>query len=336
MRTLSVVIPFFNTEAPYFERCISSLDCGRGAKLEVIVVDDGSDDDSSYELNAITDGSGLDISVYRKANGGQSSARRYGLERARGEFVLFMDSDDYVDGVAFASLIDILEDFDSDILCFNYDVVSPDGSVLNRNDVWVGGVLPIDLRQGIFCSDSLWRQVYRVQALRRSEVDFVQGVRIGEDLATAVSFLVAIGSASSVGLSVYRYVRRPTSTLGAPPRSSMMDIVAAFDAMESMLGSRLKPYRYEVEWLSIVHILYWNGIRIIQECGPDDELRGRLFGWMDERFPSWRENPYLSTEIMARSLSFRLVVGGHWRTYYIQFRIKRMLKMSGNRFGSCL
>ena len=91
----SFVVPIYNVEA-YLERCIESIISQTYGDFEVILVDDGSPD-SSLEICRKYEKMDDRISVYSKENGGLSDARNYGLARASGEYVIFVDSDDYID-----------------------------------------------------------------------------------------------------------------------------------------------------------------------------------------------------------------------------------------------
>lgn len=103
---LSVIVPVYNTEH-YIGRCIESILASTYKKLELILVDDGSSDKSlavcqSYEKQDKR------VRLFRKANGGMSSARNVGMDAMRGRYLAFVDSDDYIDEKMYEALISIL------------------------------------------------------------------------------------------------------------------------------------------------------------------------------------------------------------------------------------
>lgn len=100
---VSVIIPAFNAEKT-IEKCVDSVVSQTYGDLEVVVVDDGSKD-GSFELIQKLAASGDRIKYYHKENGGVSSARNIGLEHARGEWILFLDSDDWLFPDAIESLV---------------------------------------------------------------------------------------------------------------------------------------------------------------------------------------------------------------------------------------
>lgn len=116
---VSVIVPVFNTEK-YVSQCLDSIVNQSYPNMEVIIVDDGSTDDSAsiYSQYAFKNSA---VSVVQKKNGGLSSARNAGLSAAHGDYITFIDSDDYYLSVdAVSKLVEILLHYDVDISCCNY------------------------------------------------------------------------------------------------------------------------------------------------------------------------------------------------------------------------
>lgn len=323
MKALSVIIPFYNTQEQLFRKCLSSLMCERVAEIEIIVVDDGSSTDFAKTLDDVVGAFDVPISVFRKANGGQNSARCYGVQHATGRYLFFVDSDDWVDTKALDEVLDILVKREPEILAFNYCVVDGEDRVIERHDRWSLEYASMDVKKGVLVTDSLCTQIYRADSIRVA--DFVQGVRIGEDLASAVRILLSIGEASTVGISLYRYVKGHASALSRPADDSLFDVAKAFEAIMSLPREATSPFGEEIEWLAICHVLFWNGVRIVQCCGPDDRLKERLFAWMEQVFPSWRNNSYFERDRKSRQLVFRLIVSGKWKAYCRLWRAKSVV-----------
>ena len=92
---ITVIVPVYNI-LDYLPRCVYSITAQTYGNLEIILVDDGSTDGTGELCDRLAQEDGR-ISVYHKENGGSSSARNLALEKAGGEYVGFVDSDDYVD-----------------------------------------------------------------------------------------------------------------------------------------------------------------------------------------------------------------------------------------------
>lgn len=118
---ISVIVPVYNVEAT-LERCLDSILAQAEVELEVILVDDGSND----SCGQICESYAKDYSqivLIRQANGGLSAARNSGLAVARGRYVAFIDSDDYVLPGMFSNLLCTAKEFDADICCCGYTKV---------------------------------------------------------------------------------------------------------------------------------------------------------------------------------------------------------------------
>lgn len=108
---ISVIIPIYNGEN-YLYRCIKSLLDQTYKNFEILLIDDGSIDDSRKICKEFAENKYPRIKYYYKTNGGTSSARNYGIEKAKGNYISFMDQDDYVDKNHIKNFINNLGDYD--------------------------------------------------------------------------------------------------------------------------------------------------------------------------------------------------------------------------------
>ena len=131
MKKLSVIVPVYNVEK-YLERCVNSIINQTYTNLEIILVDDGSTDRSGVMCDDYAK-SDLRIQVIHKVNGGLSDARNAGIEASTGEYLAFIDSDDYIDSTMFQEMIVALEGTGSDVALCNYECVDEEGKLLPEN-----------------------------------------------------------------------------------------------------------------------------------------------------------------------------------------------------------
>ncbi len=118
MELISVIIPVYNQEK-YLNKCIDSLLTGTYKNIECIIVDDGSTDNSPELCDEYKKDDR--VVVIHKKNGGLSSARKAGFDVSRGQYITFIDSDDYVDKDYVEKLYNALKDNDADIcVCGHY------------------------------------------------------------------------------------------------------------------------------------------------------------------------------------------------------------------------
>lgn len=112
---LSIIVPVYNAEK-YLEKCVVSLQNQIVDSVEILLINDGSTDNSLDICNKLA-ANDKRIKVFTQKNSGQSKARNVGLDNACGEFITFVDSDDWVDSDYYAKLIDAAERNDADVAC---------------------------------------------------------------------------------------------------------------------------------------------------------------------------------------------------------------------------
>ena len=125
---ISVIVPVYNI-IPYLPRCVESLRTQTYENLEILLIDDGSTD----ETPALCDRLAAEderIRVFHKKNGGPSSARNFGLQQAGGEYVGFVDSDDYVDADMYERLYGAIEKTGMPVAQVGRDEIDKDGNIL--------------------------------------------------------------------------------------------------------------------------------------------------------------------------------------------------------------
>ena len=184
----SVIIPVYNVEK-YINRCVKSILSQRYIGMEIILIDNGSTDRSG-SICDIYANEYANISVYHIENHGVGSARNFGLSKAKGEFIYFVDSDDYLVGNLFAEFEDKLTP-DLDLLVFSYyNSFEQEMTEKNRTK----NILPYNgsydkydfskIFKDLFLSDMLytvWNKIYRREFLLENNFSFEQ-YELGEDV----------------------------------------------------------------------------------------------------------------------------------------------------------
>ena len=118
---ISIIVPVYNVEQ-YLEKCINSIINQTYKNLEIILVDDGATDNSGKMCDELAKTDNR-IKVYHKENGGLSDARNYGVERAIGEYIGFVDSDDYIDEEMYEKLYGAIKKEDVDVAECNFKFI---------------------------------------------------------------------------------------------------------------------------------------------------------------------------------------------------------------------
>ena len=131
MVKISVIVPVYNT-SKYLEKCLNSLANQTIENIEIIIVNDGSTDNSEYIIKKwIEKHNMMNVKYFKKENGGLSDARNYGVQLANGKYISFIDSDDYIDKNLFKNLEKYM-DQDIDLIKFKMEMVDDEGHVLEN------------------------------------------------------------------------------------------------------------------------------------------------------------------------------------------------------------
>ena len=215
---LSIIVPVYNVEA-YLERCVSSLldqDIDRD-DYEIIFINDGSTDGSGTLCDKMA-GQNQNIRVIHKENGGLSSARNAGIRAATGNFIQFVDSDDYLCHNVLGSLKRQIIEQDLDILRYNYQNVREDGSVFDPNKVSkpfvdyspevCGGEEFLNERLGYACYACQF--VIKAALLKGDDSLFKEGIYF-EDVDWTPRVILKAGRVASTTTMVYNYLFREGS-----------------------------------------------------------------------------------------------------------------------------
>ena len=216
MHTISVIVPIFNAGA-YLAKCIESLIHQPYTALQIILVNDGSTDDSLAiaQQYAAQDSR---IEVYTQTNQGQSVARNLGLQYAKGEYISFVDADDYVDNDFYTVLMQHIGDLDC--VQIGYRRVTAQGKVLLEK-------LPKHFHQ--FTSPCM--RLYRRELFTKHDLRFPSGM-IYEDVVFSLDFWGTKPSYRILSYTGYNYLANTSST------TAMRNLVA-----KELLFATLKEKR---------------------------------------------------------------------------------------------
>lgn len=209
---ISVIIPIYNLEN-YIERCLKSIQNQTYSNIEIIVVDDGSIDDSWNVINRIAKEDNRIIPIH-KENGGVSSARMLGLANANGEWIGFVDGDDEIEEDMYEVLINNAFECNADISHCGYKMIFNDGRITSFYDTKVKKIQDnttgvIDLLEGDLIEPGLWNKLYKKSLFEDIELD--TNIKINEDLL--LNYYLFKNSQLSIfeDLTKYHYIIRDNS-----------------------------------------------------------------------------------------------------------------------------
>ena len=263
---VSIIIPVYNVEK-YLSQCIESVINQTYKNLEIILIDDGSPDNCGEICDSYAEKDSR-IIVLHKKNEGVSAARNDGIAISKGEYICFVDSDDYV-------LENYVETLYKTIVEKKVDVVSCGffrkyGGVLyhNKKDQYSVAV-ECNSSQGFydklcidFRADVPWNKIFKSSIIKEHHIAFQPGIHPGEDMLFVVSYTGYATSAAYISDALYIYVNSDTSVVKSTENRSFYEnnkrIVEILSLMENnSSGYYLNSIRIK-KMFALISILYDN------------------------------------------------------------------------------
>lgn len=283
MKKVSVIVPVYNVEQ-YLEKCLDSLVNQTLNDIEIIVVNDGSPDNSQLIIEKFEKKYPKLVKGYVKENGGLSDARNFGIEKATGEYIALVDSDDYVSPLYLGKMYNkaIKEDLDL-VVCDTVNVY-PDGreqvikSNLKYSDDLIKNYL---LAPATGCIRLYKRNLF-------NNVEFKKGI-LYEDLEITPGLVLLTKKIGFVEEGLYYYLQRDGSIMKQNKfNNRLLDI---FDVLDINKRKLLNDYPDEVEYLYITHLLRSATLRFLDYADTREYL-DRINHVMENNFPNWKNNCY--------------------------------------------
>ena len=214
---ISVIVPIYKVE-DYLPKCVESIRNQTHSNLEIILVDDGSPDGCGAICDEFAKKDSR-IRVIHKGNGGLSDARNVGIEVAKGDYLAFVDSDDWLEPDAFEAMLALAEKYDAKMVCagrYNEDGATGTQSkgLCPEKEEFVPGK---ELVRRIFRWDHLdsaaWDKLYARELFQ--EIRYPVG-RVVEDVPTTYHLVLLAGGAAMLPRPIYHYLCREQSITNAP------------------------------------------------------------------------------------------------------------------------
>lgn len=201
---LSVIIPVYNSKE-YLYNCVNTILIQKG-DFEIILIDDGSTDGSSLICDDLSIQSNKVISIH-KINEGVSSARNYGINRARGDYLVFVDSDDLVSSDYIKVIEDNIQYESLDFIVFGYKIYNSQRLyTISSNMTFINGKQFLEkcIKEKKFVR-SVWHTVYKKNVIQRNMIYFNNEYSIGEDFDFNLRFFEVSERGKCNNFPIYNY-----------------------------------------------------------------------------------------------------------------------------------
>lgn len=254
---ISVIVPAYNV-APYLERCVMSIQNQTYTDLEIILVNDGSTDDTGSLCDMLS-GKDSRIKVIHKNNGGLSDARNAGIDHAKGDFLSFIDGDDFIESDTYEVMLAEMNDINVSMVAGGFFVTDIQGntnvSYCHEKKCLTKKEAFIDLFTDNNISQSSCNKLFRRSLFEN--IRYKKGI-INEDMEILPRLLDVSDNIVLIDKAIYHYIKKPgsiTSSNYSMKRYQAIKIEQDIYRMCKKKYPELKPYASYYELKSLYGML---------------------------------------------------------------------------------
>ena len=317
MIKVSIIVPFYNVEN-YIEKCLRSLVNQTLDDIEILLVNDGSQDKSEAIAKQFVEKYPNKIIYLEKENGGLSDARNYAIPHAKGEYIAFLDSDDYVEINMYEEMYNKAKKEDLDYVECDFLWEYPDKTLESKGKQYSN-------KKEMFIHTRVvaWNKLIKREIVQDNHLEFPKGYRY-EDVEFFYKLLPLIHHYGIVQKSFIHYVQRENS-ISNVQNTRTKEII---DVLEHVIeyyktNNLFDEYKEEMEYTYARYILCSSMLRMVMI--EDKKKRKEIiqFAWesLNTQFPNWKKNTYLKDKGL-KNLYMRSVNNLTLKVYTSLARIK--------------
>lgn len=248
MSLVTIIVPVYNVEK-YLNRCINSILCQTYTDIELLLIDDGSTDSSGSicEEYAIKDSR---VHVFHKENGGVSKARNWGLNMARGEWITFVDSDDWVHKDFVKKRLDLALKDNAEITYCDVEYVYA------THNVYCKTAEQVDDRVSTVNSWILSRTTYspiilaKKSLFEKHNLKYIEGLRFGEDFNLIIKLVMHANKVSHIKEALYYYNKQNEG-------SAMTKLHLCRDDLQFVYTDLIESFKKEGIYKQCIEMISW-------------------------------------------------------------------------------
>lgn len=301
MPKVSIIVPIYNVEK-YLERCINSLIGQTLDDIQIILVNDGSTDNSGEIAKEYAIKHQDKIMYLEKENGGLSDARNYGLPYATGEYIAFLDSDDYIDKEAYKAMYDKAKQENADYLECDFIWEYPNKLKEDKR---------VDYKNKkemlAFVRVVAWNKLIKREVIEKNKLEFPKGLRY-EDVEFTYKLIPHLNKVSYIDKYFIHYTQRENSIANVQNARTAEIFTILDDVINYYKENEFyKEYEDELEYNYTRYLLCSSLKRICKI--QDKETRIRLINetWnkLNSEFPNWKKNKVLNSVNIGKNKYMR-------------------------------
>lgn len=293
---LSIVALVYNLEK-YLPRCLDSLVNQTLEDVEILCVNDGSTDSAPQIIEEYAKKYPNKVKVFHKENGGEFTTRNYGLARAQGEYVTFVDTDDYVELDWAEKLYNAAKENDADIAVCGFERIDLNTNKLVGKDMTKHGYTTkiVDPKDDfvLFINPAPWNKVYKREVIQEFRFLPFRGFN---DTMFLVSAYTKVKNITFIPDVLYHYYLRYDSQIHTVNIEDVNNLKKYLLEVKQLYINKEKyeEMKYILDMMAFIHL----GISVMYRLSYDktinikSEIKNTI-KYLDEEFPTWRKSPFL-------------------------------------------
>lgn len=316
MYKVSIIVPIYNVEK-YIKECLDSLINQTLQEIEIILVNDGSTDKSGEIAKEYAQMNKKKIVYLEKENGGLSDARNYGIPYAKGEYIAFLDSDDYIEKDTYEKMYELAKKESSDMVECDFYWEYPNKTKIDTGEVYHNKKEMAEKVRVV-----AWNKLIKREILEKAKIEFQKGYRY-EDVEFTYKLIPYLEKVSFLKEPCIHYIQRENSISNSQNERTK----EIFDVLEHVIDYYKEKkiydkYEEQIEYIYTRYLLCSSLLRIVKV--NDKETRNKLLEmtWtsLNTKFPNWKKNRILKKKNNGKNLYMKTVNKFTYKIYCKIFR----------------
>lgn len=293
---LSIVALVYNLEE-YLPRCLDSLVNQTLEEIEILCVDDGSTDSAPQIIEDYQRRYPEKVKVFHKENGGEFTTRNYGLERAIGEYITFVDTDDYVEPTWAEKLYKAAKENNADISVCGFERIDLKTNKIVSKDMTGFGNIVKEINPKddfiLFINPAPWNKIYKREKIK--DLRFLP-FRGFNDTMFLTSSYIKIDRIAFVSDVLYHYYLRYDSQIHTVNAKDVENLKKYLLEVKELYikSEKYDDMKYILDMMAFIHL----GISVMYRASYDKNINinrmlKETIEYLDDNFSTWRKSPFL-------------------------------------------
>lgn len=319
MPKVSVIVPIYNVEK-YLRKCIETLVSQTLQDIQIILVNDGSKDNSIQIIKEFLEKYPQKIVYLEKENGGLSDARNFAIPHATGEYLAFLDADDYVELDIYEKMYELAKKENSDMVECDFYWEYPNKIKKDIGKIYYTKEEMLEKIRVV-----AWNKLIKREVLEKSKIQFPKGYRY-EDIEFTYKLIPSLDKVSFLKEPCVHYIQRQNSISNSQDERTR----EIFDVLEHVIDfykekGIFEKYKVQLEYIYTRYLLCSSFLRMvkIKDKKVRIELLNKTWTNLNKKFPNWKKNEILKKGKRGKNFYMRTV---NKVTYQIYGRIFRIIK----------